>query len=261
MNPRAFLVVLLLAAPSAAPAPALAACAKPPAIAHRGGTEAFPENTREAFRWASDTAKAAWWETDVQFDVTDVPYILHDPTLDRMTNGTGPVSEHDLAADRAAGLRVDGGYVVPSLYELLTDAKGRAVQVQVELKSAPSAVQLSRFLARLDWTGMRDRVVVTSFSTATLDAVRAAAEVRTGLVAELGDQDPADVLPHAEVLAKHHWAVTAARLAKWRGAGLSVTTWTPDTVETWKRMAGYGPGVIAGVTTNKPNAYRLADVC
>lgn len=251
------------AAPSTVPAVAVAACVKPPAVAHRGGTEKYPENTREAFRWATDTAKASWWETDIRFDAADVPFIVHDPTLDRTTNRTGAVADIDLSQARADGLRIDGGYLLPSLYELLKEASARpGVRVQLELKTVPTAAQLTKLWARLDWANVRDRVVILSFDPATLDTVNATPGAPpTVLLAELGDQDPTDVLPHATVYSKHHWAVTYARLTRWRDAGLTVYTWTVDDPATWQRMAGYGPAGIAGVVTNKPNAYRLADVC
>lgn len=246
----------------AADTPAYAvSCARPAAIAHRGGTEKYPENTRQAFRWATDVAGAKWWETDIQFDATETPFILHDDTLDRTTNGTGPVSAVDLSAARTHGLRVDGGYTVPSLYEVLSDAAARpGVQVQAELKTVPTPAQLAKVLARLNWTGMRSRVVLTSFDPAALDVVKAQApDVRRALISALGDQDPATITTHGQIYSKHQWAVTADRLARWRAAGLQVTVWTPDDPAAWRRMASYG--AVYGIITDKPNAYRLAAVC
>jgi glycerophosphoryl diester phosphodiesterase len=258
----AFLTFVLFGAAGVPASPAQAACVKPAVIAHRGGVERYPENTRQAFRWASDTAKARWWELDVRFDKQGTPFVIHDATLDRTTNRTGTVAGQDLSALRAQGLRIDGGYLLPSWYEVLTDVAARpGVQVQAELKVHPTTAQLRAFLARLDWTGTRNRVVVTSFDPATLDDVKAAApDLRRALIAELGWQDPATITPHAGIYSKHYWAVTAARLTAWRAAGLEVDAWTPDAVTDWRRMASYG-GAVAGVVTNKPNAYRLAALC
>jgi glycerophosphoryl diester phosphodiesterase len=64
---------------------------------HRGDPETTPENTLVAF----DTAVALgvdYVETDVGCTADGVLVLLHDDTLDRTTNGTGPVSEA-LAAD------------------------------------------------------------------------------------------------------------------------------------------------------------------
>lgn len=243
------------------PRPAYATCVKPPAVAHRFGTERYPENSREAERWATDVAGARWLETDVQFDNTNTPFILHDETLDRTTNFSGAIATHNLSTDRTAGLRIDGGYYVPTLYEVLVDVAARpGVQIQLELKTRPTAVQMSKFLARLDWTETRSRVVVTSFDLSTLDAVKIAApDLRRGLLSGLGWEEPSTIAAHTSIYSKHQWAITTDRLRLWRAGGLTVFAWTPDDVATWKRMASYGS--IAGVVTNKPNAYRLTTVC
>ena len=258
---RVLVCALLSSLVLVSPSPAAAACSKPLAIAHRFGTERYPENTRQAERWAADVAGARWLETDVQFDRTDTPFVLHDETLDRMTNFTGAVADHDLSADRAAGLRVDGGYILPTMYEVLTDLVARpGVQMQIEIKTNPTPTQLAKFLARMDWTGTRSRVVVTSFDPATLDLVKAAApDLRRALIDDLGWQDPATITPHAGIYSKHFWSVTLDRERLWTAAGLQLTAWTPDTLADWKRMASYGG--IYGVVTNKPNAYRLASLC
>lgn len=261
MNRLLALVMVAVTGMLMPPRPAEAACIKPPAVAHRFGTERYPENTREGERWAMDVAGARWLETDVQFDRLDTPFILHDETLDRMTNFSGPVADHDLSTDRAAGLRVNGGYYVPTLYEVLVEVVSRSgVQMQIELKTRPTAVQMAKFLARLDWTNTRSRVVITSFDVSTIDVVKAAApDLRVGLLSDLGWQDPSTITPHTHIYSKHQWAITADRLKQWRSSGLTVFSWTPDDVATWKRMASYG--TLAGVVTNKPNAYRLTSVC
>ena len=208
-----------------------------------------------------NVAGVQWLETDVQFDNTDTPFILHDETLDRTTNFSGPVAAHNLSTDRTAGLRIDGGYYVPTLYEVLMDVAARpGVQIQLELKTIPTLEQMSKFLARLDWTGTRSQVVVTSFYLSTLDAIKAVApDLRTGLLSALGWETPDMISAHTLIYSKHQWAITADRLRQWRAGGLTVFTWTPDDLATWKRMASYGS--LAGVVTNKPNAYRLAAAC
>jgi glycerophosphoryl diester phosphodiesterase len=250
-------------APPGALVRAAVTCVKPVGIAHRFGTERYPENTRQALRWATDTARARWLETDVQFDKVGTPFVIHDPTLDRTTNRTGPVAAQNLSALRAGGLRIDGGYLLPSWYEVLTDLQARpGVQMQAELKVRPTPAQLAKFLARLDWTGTRAQVVVTSFDPATLDLVKAAAPtLRRALIAELGWQDPAAITPHATTYSKHVWAITQARLVAWKAGGVTeVDAWTPDGPADWRRMASYG-GLVTAVVTNKPNAYRLAGLC
>lgn len=62
------------------------------ACAHRGDKSVCPENTVPAFQSAVKKG-AHMIEMDVALTRDGVPVILHDPTLDRTTDGQGPVSE------------------------------------------------------------------------------------------------------------------------------------------------------------------------
>lgn len=84
------LILALLAFPSwSAPAP----IAKPVQVSHhRGALKYAPENTFPAFEKSIELG-ADYIEFDVQRSSAGVYYLLHDSTLDRTTNGTGPISE------------------------------------------------------------------------------------------------------------------------------------------------------------------------
>lgn len=237
--------------------PALAACSYVPVVAHRGGTEKYVENTRKAFQYASSIG-ANKWETDVQFDVTDVPFIMHDPTLDRTTNGTGYIKDQDLSAARAAGLRTNDGQYVPTLYEVLTDAASLGAEVFVELKTVPTANQLSKFLARFDWTNMRANVIVMSFYPEAIAEVKTAApDIKLGLLEDVGYRTITDLEQYGVGnYIKNFNSMTAARLDEWSGP-LNVYAWTPDSSSDWAWLNWYTsePGSLDGIITNKPGAY------
>jgi glycerophosphoryl diester phosphodiesterase len=65
-----------------------------PLIAHRGWQRRFPENTLASVRGALEVG-ARWVEIDVQLARDRVPFLLHDPDLERMTGVRGPLSERD----------------------------------------------------------------------------------------------------------------------------------------------------------------------
>src|SRR5918994_7773758 len=73
-------------------------------IAHRGAGRLAPENTLAAFRVGAQHGYAAF-ECDVKLSADGVPFLLHDATLDRTTNGRG------IAGDRlwAELSRLDAG--------------------------------------------------------------------------------------------------------------------------------------------------------
>lgn len=75
-------------------------------MAHRGGSALAPENTLEAFRRALEWWRADVLEIDVQPAADGEPVVIHDATVDRTTDGSGPVAAMRLAELR----RLDVGY-------------------------------------------------------------------------------------------------------------------------------------------------------
>ena len=67
----------------------------PGLIAHRGGSAEAPENTLAAFRSAKENG-AIGVEFDVDFTKDSRAVVIHDATVDRTTNGSGPVSSFTL---------------------------------------------------------------------------------------------------------------------------------------------------------------------
>ena len=90
------LALLALAAPSAAQAQNPWLAERVMNFAHQGGEDEFPSNTTYAFRSALDLG-ADWLEIDVNLTKDDRLVVMHDTTLDRTTNGTGPVRDRTLA--------------------------------------------------------------------------------------------------------------------------------------------------------------------
>src|SRR5699024_2850369 len=65
-------------------------------FAHRGDSALFAENTRAAFAHALAIG-AHGIETDIQLSADGHPVCWHDTTVDRTSNGRGPVRDHSLA--------------------------------------------------------------------------------------------------------------------------------------------------------------------
>ncbi len=67
-----------------------------PVIAHRGSSAEAPENTLPAFEAAIRRGADAL-ELDVRLTADGAPVVIHDATLDRTTDGEGPVAAQALA--------------------------------------------------------------------------------------------------------------------------------------------------------------------
>ena len=68
-------------------------------IAHRGGAGLWPENTLYGFERAVDLGVDVL-ETEIQSTADNILVLMHDSTVDRTTNGSGPVSAFTLDNSR-----------------------------------------------------------------------------------------------------------------------------------------------------------------
>ena len=75
------------------------------AFGHRGSARLWPENTLRAFRGAV-AAGAPALEMDLRATADGEVVVCHDATLDRTTDGSGPLAAHTLAEVR----RLDAAY-------------------------------------------------------------------------------------------------------------------------------------------------------
>lgn len=229
----------------------------PPPIAHRGDSARAPENTLPAFRKALALGVRRL-ELDVRFTVEGTPVLLHDPTVDRTTNGSGEVATMSLADLRAldAGRWFSERYAgvkVPTFYEVLELGRTRGAYFLVELKTRPTQPQMDAFLNRIRWLGMLERVRVMSFDEQTVLDVRAAQPgLRTAILDNPSYRSPDSVLLYGTTYVVHQNSVTEERVARWRAAGIEVRPWTVDRTRAWRRMA---TDKVEATITNRPKRY------
>jgi glycerophosphoryl diester phosphodiesterase len=110
-------------------------------MGHRGAPADEPENTLRSFARALGVGVAAV-ELDVQLTKDGRLMVIHDETLDRTTNGRGPVQDFTLAEIKS--LDAGRGEPVPSLEEVFDLVQGKAHLV-VELKQPEAAGALLEF--------------------------------------------------------------------------------------------------------------------
>ncbi|MBN1221392.1 MAG: hypothetical protein JXM69_20885 [Anaerolineae bacterium] len=151
---------------------------RPIILAHRGCRAQAPENTLAAFQLALDQG-ADVLETDLRITRDRVMVCIHDATVDRTTDGTGPVDQltwTDIKQLRARGNN-DAAYPeakIPSFDELLATL-GQRTYLAVELKlpafTQPTDAEL--LIRALEQHKALERVLVISFSRQALNCVEA----------------------------------------------------------------------------------------
>ena len=158
-------------------------------IAHRGASSHAPENTFAAF----DKALAMGVnhvELDVHFTIDGDIVVIHDDTVDRTTDGSGPVLSHTLDQLRSldAGAWFATEFAVErirSLGEVLEHYQGR-LHFHIEIKGRSEGLA-SRTADLVRRYGVADDVTITSFWKPWLEEVRAyAPELPRGWLVPLG---------------------------------------------------------------------------
>lgn len=235
----------------------------PVAFAHRGGAFDGIENSLEAFGRCVEMGYR-YLETDVHLTLDGVVVALHDPTLDRTTDGRGHVRE--LTWKQVSQAKIGGTATIPSLNDLL-DAFPDA-RFNIDAKSPDVTVPLVHLLQARGAEAL-DRVCLASFSDARLRRMRvltggrvatgmsprevatlrgASYAARAGRLVRLrGDcaQVPATVRGRAVVDAR--FVETAHRLGK------QVHVWTIDDAAEMTRLLDLG---VDGLMTDEPEVLK-----
>jgi len=152
----------------------------PIAIGHRGCAGEVPENTLASFERGLATG-AAVLESDVHITRDGVPVLIHDPQVDRCSDGQGEVASFDLARLQAldAGHRFDEargapfrgrGLRIPSLEEALRRFPDARWNLEIK---AESADLVARCVALIETHADPQRVLLTAGADAIMGPLRA----------------------------------------------------------------------------------------
>ena len=208
-------------------------------IAHRGFAGSAPENTVGALRGAAAIADSV--EFDVRRCASGEVVVIHDETVDRVTDATGAVADFS-RAELAALDVLDTGEGVPTLAEVL-DAIPSSAGINVELKEHGLAADVVDALAAHDGD-----VLISSFDAGVLAESIVVADYPLAL---LFDDEPVQRLERAldlDCVAIHpHWDICdEAFVIRAHRAGLDVNAWTiRDTVAAISARTAGVDGLIA----------------
>lgn len=251
------------------PVSRLLSLSTPVVIAHRGGGALRPENTMAAFEHAQAIGADAI-ECDVHLSRDEEVVVIHDDSLDRTTDATGPVAARTARelAGVDAGFRFGAGSGfpfrgrggVPRLTDVLT--RTGPMPVVVELKGDHPAVA-RRVLDVVREAGAESRVIVGGFSDAVLGAMR---EIAPELPTSASRREAVGALRRAYVmlapwrprfrlfqvpLAVRGKTVLTRRFVRTaRRAGLPVQVWVIDEPAEMKMLLEWG---VTGLISDRPD--------
>lgn len=260
--------------PDRATNPLLMAVKPPLAIAHRGYSAKYPENTLQAFE-AAASAGADMVEFDVRLTGDDHPVVIHDSTLDRSTDGSGRLREKSLKEvarlDAGSWFGPDfAGCRVPGLGEVLDALAGRCL-LNIELKTEPEAFPAEKSALACAALGMvRSRGLMTSalFSSFDPDLMRLVRrlepEAMIGMLA--ADEQGHDAFPflarelRASAVHPNVDFLEETMIEDAHGRGLLVLAWAPGDKNDEEHMRRALELGADGFFANDPRVMRkIAD--
>jgi glycerophosphoryl diester phosphodiesterase len=236
-------------------------------VGHRGAPNKAPENTLASFEAAIAIGVDAI-ELDVHFSRDGRLVVIHDATLERTTDGVGPVHERSLAELKTldAGGWFDprfAGERIPTFDEAL-DRIGRRTGLQVEIKGRSDGL-VEATLAMLAARGLLDDAMITSFQLDWLPLVRSLApnaaigalireRLADGRRLSATEAAAATRDAGADVMLLWHEHLDEAAMASGRAARLAVGAFGgPATEADMRRVIGLG---AVRMTSNYPDLFR-----
>ena len=236
-------------------------------IAHRGAGRLAPENTLAAMRLGAAHGYRMF-ECDVKLSADGTPFLLHDSTLERTTNGHGLAGLQDWQdlSQLDAGSwhsRIYAGEPAPTLHAVAHFCLRNGFGLNIEIKPSPGLARrtgevVATTAARL-WQGQSLPPLLTSFDPEALQgAQHSAPELPRGLLLDrwhMGWLETALTLDCCAVVAEQSlW--DASSMTQIRSAGLRGLSYTVNDEWAAERLLALG---LDGLITDRVDLFSPAD--
>jgi glycerophosphoryl diester phosphodiesterase len=235
-------------------------------IAHRGAGKLAPENTLAAFRLGASHGYRAF-ECDVKLSADGVPFLMHDATLQRTSNGKGIAGKQDWSALARldAGSwhsRAYAGEPLPSLEAIAAFCLGNGHALNIEIKPTPGTEAVTGRTVALEaarlWSNAAAPPLLSSFEPDALRAAQAAApELPRALLLDslrTGWFDETRALGCAAIVTNYA-VMDATVVAQVHGAGMRALVYTVNDPAEVLRLTRIG---IDGIITDAVDRFSPA---
>jgi len=242
------------------PSPMFEHSPRPLLFAHRGASLHAPENTMEAFNLALQQG-ADGVELDAKLSADGEVIVIHDPTVDRTTNGHGRVAMFKLTDLRAldAGSFFSEkfrGAQIPMLDEVFA-VIGRQGIINVELKNytTPRDQLVEKVCALVQKHNLQKKILFSSFFASNLKrAAHLLPEVPRGLLALGGwkgmwARSFGFMFGEYQALHPHITDVNAPQVARVHKLKRRIHVWTANSEQDLLRLKNWG---VDGIITDDP---------
>ena len=221
--------------------------------AHRGASEYYPENTLSSF-YAGVDMGANGIENDIQRTKDGILVVFHDDTIDRVTDGSGKVSDYtyeELLKFTVTNVKYNRRDKIMTFEEFLKYFGWRDLTFAIELKVEGIGARVIDMMRKYNVT---QKSIITSFKyEALVECYEYAPDVRLGwlyvkmtpkTLEKLAAIGAYQACPKAE-------DITPDDLARLYGAGYSCRAWGIANTDVMKYAVDIG--VDSGMTVNFPD--------
>jgi glycerophosphoryl diester phosphodiesterase len=233
-------------------------------VGHRGARNLWPENSLDGFR-RTRTLGIEAVELDVHLSRDGELVVIHDPTLERTTEGRGAVATHTAAALAAMPLRDASGAGVPRLDAVLALFEGSGMELHLEIKTDAAGRAYDglerKLIDAVERRRLGPRSIITCFVPEVLETVRAI-DPRRAVLASL-DRRSAELMGGIERALDRFAAIEGCMLAVEKSL-LAMTldlclgrfgrerlgVWVPNEPD---EIAGWLRQPIRQITTDRPD--------
>ncbi|MDI9818535.1 MULTISPECIES: glycerophosphodiester phosphodiesterase [unclassified Legionella] len=224
-------------------------------IGHRGASAYAPENTMAAFNQALAQG-CRYIEFDVMVSVDGEPFVFHDDTLSRTTNGQGKTglatAEYLQSLDAGRWFsRRYRGEKIPHLREVLEWLTASDVQANIEIKPYPGTTEQTTVavLSHINqyWPENKPLPLLSSFDLAALTLCHSLApEMPLGLLLDKWDEDWLQKARELQCYSVHYnkRALTAARVRDIKQQGYVLLAYTVNRRRQAKKLLDWGVDAV-----------------
>ncbi len=243
------------------------------AIAHRGASAYYPENTIESFQGAISLG-ADMIEFDVQLTRDGEVVVFHDEKLMRCTNGKGRIADYTLVGlkklDAGSWFGKDHqGAKIPTLEEVLSLCRDKiAVNIEIKTEAVDEKIRdgiEEKSLNIVEQTGMREHVVFSSFDPRAIKHLK---EIDRAVAAAVlfekeyyGSKLPSEIIESlgADAFNCSKNELSEKWLADLKLNNIPVNIYTVNDKKNMRHFIELG---VSGIFTNKPDILKavLADI-
>lgn len=220
-------------------------------IAHRGAKAYEPENTLQAFQKALDL-NSDGIELDVHLSSDGHIIVIHDETIDKMTNGKGYVNSFSLSELKS--FRIADQHQIPTLKEVF-DLLDKKCFINIELKNTDTLIKvvslIEEYVSDKKWS--YDHFIVSSFAWSALQQVHNLnSKIPIGVLTET-DLHLAVAFAEtiqAKAIHPYYHLLNAENVKEMQEKGFLVLPWTVNINEDIQKIKSYK---VDGIISDFPD--------